>query len=113
METLVQVVTVALAVVTLVIAVAFRRPGIVAVSLLPNLVPIGLVLGAMGWADVPLNTATVTVAGIALGFGAFVLSPVPPTLFFGLLISLAAVAAVACDLIVLPALLLARAEGRA
>ncbi|MEM1450844.1 MAG: MMPL family transporter [Planctomycetota bacterium] len=143
----------ALAVVTAVILLAFRSLRTVGVSLLPNLVPLALVLGGMGWAGIPLDTATVTVAGIALGlivddtihvlhglrsalgrgadtaeavaetlfvvgrpvlvtsvaialgFGAFVLAPFRPTHDFGLLIAASAVAAVACDLVLLPAAL--------
>jgi predicted RND superfamily exporter protein len=144
----------ALAVVTLVLLVTYRAPVLIGVSLLPNVLPILTTLGAMGWVGVPLNTATVTVAGIALGlvvddtihflhhyhgarvggapprvavastmvvtgrpiatttaavalgFGAFVLSPFQPTYYFGGLIAVAGVAAVVCDLIALPALLL-------
>jgi predicted RND superfamily exporter protein len=153
LDTQVRSFALALLAVTAVIVVAFRSPGIVLISLLPNLMPIALTLGAMGLLGIPLNTATVTVAGIALGlivddtihlihrygsarrrglavseavadtlytvgrpvlvtsaavaagFAAFVLSPFRPTLFFGLLIALASVSAVVCDLVVLPALL--------
>jgi YHS domain-containing protein len=113
----------------------------------------------MGLLAVPLDTATVTVAGIALGlvvddtihflheygrargegqdrggavaetlfrvgrpvfvtslavaagFGAFAFSPFRPTLYFGLLIAWTSVAAVVCDLVVLPALLQLRGPG--
>ena len=143
----------ALAAVTLVIAVVFRSASLVLVSLIPNLMPVAVTLGLMGLFGVPLNTATVTVAGIALGlivddtihflhgywesrragrrasvavaetlftvgrpvlvtslavaagFGAFAFSPFRPTLFFGLLIAWSSLAAVVCDLVVLPALL--------
>jgi len=37
------------------------------ISLVPNLLPILVTLGFMGLLEIPLNTATVTVAGIALG----------------------------------------------
>jgi uncharacterized protein len=57
----------ALLMVTLVIALAFRSVTVVWVSLLPNLLPIAVALGAMGLLGIPLDTATVTVAGIALG----------------------------------------------
>ncbi|HBP20026.1 MAG TPA: hypothetical protein DEA08_19840, partial [Planctomycetes bacterium] len=57
----------ALLVVTAVLLLAYRSLGLVLVSLLPNVLPILITLGAMGWFGVPLNTATVTVAGIALG----------------------------------------------
>jgi len=147
---------VALVVVTLVIFAVFRRPSIVALSLVPNLMPIVVTLGLMGLADVHLDTATVTVAGIALGlivddtihilhgywqarraglstesaladtlhhvgrpvlvtsiavavgFGVFAFSPFRPTRYFGALLACSALVAVACDLVVLPALLLLR-----
>jgi predicted RND superfamily exporter protein len=66
-ETQLRSFAVALGVVTLVLLLVYRSLLLVGVSLLPNLLPILLTLGAMGWLDVPLNTATVTVAGIALG----------------------------------------------
>jgi len=144
----------ALAVVTGLLLLAFRSLGVVALSLVPNTLPIGVTLGLMGAAGIPLDTATVTVAGIALGlvvddtihllheyvraragggdrpravaealavvgrpiaattaavalgFGAFVVAPFRPTLYFGLLIALTAVLALVCDLVVLPALVL-------
>jgi len=155
LNTQIQSFVIALGVVTLVIALAFRSLGAVALSLPPNLLPVIFVLGAMGLAQIPLNTATVTVAGIALGlivddtihflhqftrarrerrtvpeattrtlamigrpivitsvavavgFGAFAGSPFRPTLYFGLLIALTSLTAIVCDLLLLPALLLA------
>lgn len=67
LETQVRSFAVALGVITLVIALAFRSVKLVLISLLPNLLPIAFVLGFMGLVGIPLNTATVTVAGIALG----------------------------------------------
>ena len=160
LETQVRSFAIALFVVTLVIAAAFRSVRLVAISLVPNLLPLVWTLGVMGGFGVPLNTATVTVAGIALGlivddtihllhrygrarrlghdaeeatadmlhvvgrpvlvtsaavaagFAAFAFSEFRPTLYFGLLIALTAVAAAVCDLLVLPALL-QRVGGRA
>jgi predicted RND superfamily exporter protein len=153
LNTQVRSFAVALGVVTLVILAVFRKPSIVALSLVPNLMPIVITLGLMGLADVPLDTATVTVAGIALGlivddtihilhgywharrggrdtesaladtlahvgrpvlvtsiavavgFGVFAFSPFRPTRYFGALLACSALAAVVCDLVVLPALL--------
>ncbi len=161
LDTQVKSFALALLVVTLVIAVAFRSVGLVIVSLIPNLMPIALTLGLMGFLEIPLDTATVTVAGIAMGlivddtihmlhryaevrqsgvaivpavsdtlynvgrpvlitslavatgFAGFALSPFPPTRYFGLLMAFAALTAVVCDLVVLPALLLWRARGSA
>lgn len=67
LETQVVSFALALLVVTVVIVMAFRSPQLALLSLLPNLLPILITLGLMGLAGVPLNTATVTVAGIALG----------------------------------------------
>jgi len=159
LDTQVRSFAAALGVVTLVILAVFRRPSIVALSLVPNLMPIAFTLGLMGLAGVHLDTATVTVAGIALGlivddtihvlhgysqarragrsmqgaladtlhhvgrpvlitsvavalgFGMFALSPFRPTRYFGALLACSALAAVACDLVVLPALLQLRRRG--
>ncbi len=154
--------SIALVIVTLVIAVVFRSASVLVVSLVPNLLPVALVLGGMGLAGVALDTATITVSGIAFGlivddtihfvhgtwlarqggrspadaiadtlftvgrpvlvtsvavaagFGLFALSPFRPTHHFGLLIAAASLAAMICDLVVLPALLqLRRRAARA
>lgn len=131
-----------------------RSLALALLSLVPSLLPILVTLGVMGWSGISLNTATVTVAGIALGlviddtihflhcweaarraghgpvealagvlsrvgrpivstsaalalgFGVFALSSFRPTLFFGLLIAVTALAALVCVLLLLPALLL-------
>ncbi|MCO5170650.1 MAG: MMPL family transporter [Planctomycetes bacterium] len=57
----------ALLVVAALLLVVYRAPLLVAAALLPNVAPVVLTLGAMGWAGVPLDVATVTVASIALG----------------------------------------------
>lgn len=44
-----------------------RAPALVALSLVPNALPIALTLGGMGLVGLPLDLATVTVAGIAFG----------------------------------------------
>ena len=149
----------ALLVVTGVLLFAFRSFWLVVVSLLPNVLPIAVTLGVMGFAGIPLDSATVTVAGIALGlvvddtihllhaystasrdrsrsaavsealaqvgrpvmttslalalgFGAFVATSFRPTHDFGLLIALTGLAALVCDLILLPAVLLFVREGQ-
>ena len=50
-----------------VIFVLFRSLRYGVVSIVPNLVPVVLVLGIMGWLGISLNVATVMVASIALG----------------------------------------------
>ncbi len=54
-------------VVTALLVVAFRSLKLALLSLVPNVLPIVLTLGTMGWMDVPLDVATVTVAGVAMG----------------------------------------------
>lgn len=58
---------VAMAVTALVVFLGFRSWWVAVLALAPNVVPIAMTLGFMGWVDIALNTATVTVAGIALG----------------------------------------------
>ncbi|GAB4356552.1 MAG: MMPL family transporter [Bryobacter sp.] len=152
-ETQIQSFSTAFLIITVVILVAFRSLRGAVLALIPNLVPVAFTMGYMGWANIPLNTATVTVAGIALGlivddtihfmhhylhapsyqpareavantlfhvarpatiaslaialgFALFAFSSFLPTAHFGLLMSITAVSALACDLVLLPALLL-------
>lgn len=53
--------------VSLLLFVDLRRPGIAALALIPNLFPVLLAAGAMGWLGIPLDSATIAVAGIAFG----------------------------------------------
>ena len=50
-----------------VLAIVLRRPAHAALSLGPNLLPVTIALGLMGWLGVALDPATVMIAGIALG----------------------------------------------
>ncbi len=54
-------------VVTSLLCIAFRSVSLALLSLVPNVLPITLTLGTMGWCGVPLDVATVTVAGVAMG----------------------------------------------
>ncbi|RKY18136.1 MAG: hypothetical protein DRQ55_14100, partial [Planctomycetota bacterium] len=65
--TQVQTFGVSLLAVTLVLALAFRSLRLALLSLVPNLLPVLMTLGSMGFCGIPLNVATVTVAGIAYG----------------------------------------------
>jgi uncharacterized protein len=56
-----------MSVVTGLLLLAFRSVRLTLLSLVPNLLPILLVLGFMGLAGIPLDVSTVTVASIALG----------------------------------------------
>ncbi len=57
----------AFAAIALIILLAFRSLPLALLALAPNIVPVAVTLGLMGFSSIPLNTATVTVAGIALG----------------------------------------------
>lgn len=49
--------------------VLFRSFRFAALGLLPNLLSAALVLGLMGWANIPLDLMTVTIAAITIGIG--------------------------------------------
>ena len=53
--------------IVLMVSLAFRSPWIGLVALLPNLFPIVLVIGAMGWVGLPVNIATAMIASVSLG----------------------------------------------
>jgi len=56
-----------LAVVTLAFTALLRSARLVALALVPNLWPVLLTLGLMGWTGLPLDIATVMVASVVLG----------------------------------------------
>lgn len=45
----------------------FRSVGTGAISMMPNLAPVFLTLGAMGWLGIPLDYNKVSIAGVAMG----------------------------------------------
>jgi len=47
--------------------VLFRSLRIAVIAMIPNVLPILLVLGIMGWLDIPLDMMTITIAAISLG----------------------------------------------
>ena len=47
----------------------FRSMKLALIALVPNLVSVPLVLGLMGWLDIPLNFMTITIAAISIGIG--------------------------------------------
>ncbi|MBK7948473.1 MAG: MMPL family transporter [Deltaproteobacteria bacterium] len=57
----------ALIAVTLVMIVLFRSISIGLIAMIPNVVPVLLALGAMGWFDITLDYNKATIASIALG----------------------------------------------
>ncbi|HEX6268082.1 MAG TPA: MMPL family transporter [Burkholderiales bacterium] len=56
-----------LAAVAFMFAALFRSLTVAAIALVPNLLVAALVLGTMGWAGVPLDIMTITIAAIVLG----------------------------------------------
>ena len=48
-------------------AVAFRSLRIGLISLFPNIFPVALMLGALGWMNVPVNIGTAMIAGVSMG----------------------------------------------
>ena len=57
----------ALAVVSLLIALSTRELRLGLLSLVPNVLPVALVLGLMGWADIPVSVPIALIATIAIG----------------------------------------------
>ncbi|MCA9040585.1 MAG: MMPL family transporter [Planctomycetaceae bacterium] len=51
----------------LMMSLAFRSPLIGLISLVPNLFPIVVVIGFMGWIGLPINIATAMIASVSLG----------------------------------------------
>ena len=47
--------------------ILFRSLKIAAIAIFPNLLSIGAVLGVMGWANIPLDMMTITIAAISVG----------------------------------------------
>lgn len=53
----------------LMFAVLFRSFKISAIAIVPNLVAASIVLGIMGWTNIPLDLMTITIAAITIGIG--------------------------------------------
>jgi len=47
--------------------VLFRSLRIAVIAMIPNVLPVALVLGVMGWLNIPLDMMTITIAAISLG----------------------------------------------
>ena len=58
---------VAAAGITLLLAVAFRSPLLAALALVPNALPIFVVLGLLGWVGEPINMGTAMIAAVSMG----------------------------------------------
>ncbi len=66
-EALVNSFALALLVILGMIALIFRSLRAAVLSLIPNVLPILLTLGLMGWTGIPLNVATMTIAAVVFG----------------------------------------------
>jgi len=53
--------------ITVLVAAALRSVRLGVLSVVPNVVPIIIIYGVLGWVDIPLNAATVTAGAAALG----------------------------------------------
>jgi predicted RND superfamily exporter protein len=53
--------------IVLLMTIAFHSLRIGLISLVPNLLPIALVIGTMGWIDLPINIATAMIASVSMG----------------------------------------------
>ena len=49
------------------IGILFRSFGVMLLSAIPNLIPIGVVFGLMGWLGIPLNVPTAMISSVAMG----------------------------------------------
>ncbi|MGQ0635754.1 MAG: efflux RND transporter permease subunit [Planctomycetaceae bacterium] len=49
------------------VTLAYRSLRIGLLALIPNLLPIALVVGAMGWLDLPINIATAMISSVSMG----------------------------------------------
>jgi len=63
----VQGFTIAFAVIALMMAGVFRSFGIGVISMLPNIAPVALVMGLIGWAGVFLDYSKISIAAVAMG----------------------------------------------
>ena len=49
--------------------VLFRNIKMALIAIIPNLIAAALILGLMGWAGIPLDMMTITIAAISIGIG--------------------------------------------
>jgi hypothetical protein len=67
MRSMVTSYSVAIAVITILMILLLGRLSLGLLSMVPNLLPIVITLGFMGWADIPLDAFTLLIGSIALG----------------------------------------------
>lgn len=53
----------------LMFGVLFRSVRIAMIAIVPSMLSVGVVLGVMGWAGIPLDIMTITIAAISVGIG--------------------------------------------
>jgi len=58
---------IALAIITVMMALLFRSLKVGLISMIPNVLPILATLGLMGWVGIPINTATAVISCVAIG----------------------------------------------
>jgi len=56
-----------LLILTVMFFILFRSIKITVIAMASNIVPVGVVFGFMGWADIPLDMMTITIAAIGVG----------------------------------------------
>ena len=49
--------------------IVFRSISIAVIAVIPNILPSIVIIGLMGWAGIPLDIMTITIAAIAIGIG--------------------------------------------
>ena len=78
------------------------------ISMIPNLSPVFLTLGVMGWFDIPLDYNKLFIATVALiaGFLVFLLSVMNAQATFGVLLASTIFTALIADFLLMPALVL-------
>jgi hypothetical protein len=47
--------------------ILFRSPYLAVIGIIPNIMPVTVVLGTMGWLNIPLDMMTITIASITIG----------------------------------------------
>jgi len=57
----------AVAIISVIMAVLFQSVRLALLSMIPTVIPILMTLGLMGWAGIPINTATAVISCVAIG----------------------------------------------
>ena len=55
--------------ITVMFGLLFRSLSIALVAIVPSILSVGIVLGVMGWLNIPLDIMTITIAAISVGIG--------------------------------------------